>query len=47
MRKLTINVKPPYDVIVGSGLLGGAGKLISRVMRGTKALIVSDSNTAK
>ena len=46
MRKLTINVKPPYDVIVGSGLLGGAGKLISRVMRGTKALIVSDSNTA-
>ena len=46
MRKLTINVKPPYDVVVGGGLLDDAGKLISEVVRGTKALIISDSNTA-
>lgn len=46
MRKITINVEPRYDVVVGRGLLDSAGELISKVMRGTKALIISDSNTA-
>ncbi len=46
MRKLTVNVKPPYDVVVGRGLLSNAGTLVSQVMRGKRALVISDSNTA-
>lgn len=46
MRKLTVNVNPPYEVLVGCGLLNSSGKLISEVIRGTKALIISDSNTS-
>jgi 3-dehydroquinate synthase len=35
-----------YDIIVGSGLLGGAGLEIARLLRRPDAIIVTDSNVA-
>lgn len=47
MNKITVNTKPSYDVVIGSGLLKESGKLAVQACPGaSKALIVSDTNVA-
>ncbi len=44
MEKITIQLKKPYDVYIGQGILAQSGKLISQVKKPANALIISDSN---
>ena len=47
MKTINVKVEKPYDVLVGSGLLCDAGKLIAGVdSKIQKLLIVSDSHVA-
>ena len=47
MKTISVKVEKQYDVLVGVGLLGGAGKLIAGVdSKIQKLMIVSDSNVA-
>ena len=47
MKTINVKVEKQYDVLVGEGLLGEAGKLIADVDRKIqKLMIVSDSNVA-
>ena len=47
MKTINVKVEKQYDVLVGEGLLGKAGKLIADVDRKIqKLMIVSDSNVA-
>jgi len=42
MRRINIKVSTEYDVLIGSGLLGKAGKYIAEVIKPCKVCIVSD-----
>lgn len=44
MKKLRINVSEPYDVLIGGGLLAEAGERIAPLVRGKRAVIVTDEN---
>ena len=49
MQTITIPVRTsrPYEIKLGRGLLAKAGELIREVHRGTRALVVCDSNVSK
>ena len=46
MNKVNINInndaKINYDILVSSGLIKESGKLVKEVLRGKRALIVTD-----
>ncbi len=42
MTKIRINASKPYDVVIGKGILSEAGELISPVIKGRKAVVVTD-----
>ena len=44
MEVLRVNASQSYDVMIGSGLLADAGRLIAGVVKGRSAVIVSDDN---
>ena len=46
MEALTIATAAPYEVLFGRGLLAQAGALTSKVVRGRRAVIVSDDIVA-
>lgn len=46
MRRLTVGVNPPYDIVIGQSLIKETGRLAAGVMRGSRALVISDSNVA-
>lgn len=46
MEALTIATAAPYEVLFGRGLLAQAGELTSKVVRGRRAVIVSDDIVA-
>ena len=46
MEALTIATAAPYEVLFGHGLLAQAGALTSKVVRGRRAVIVSDDIVA-
>ncbi len=44
MKKLTIELKNSYDVLIEKGLLQKSGDLIRSITRSNKAFVISDSN---
>lgn len=42
MTKIRVNASKPYDVVIGKGLLAQAGRLVAEVVKGRKAVIVTD-----
>ena len=44
MKKLTIKLKNPYDVLIEKGLLQKSGELIRAISKSNKAFVISDSN---
>lgn len=44
MKKIRINVSEPYDVLIGGGLLAEAGERITPLVKGKRAVIVTDGN---
>ena len=47
MKKITVETKNKYDVLIGKHLIGEMGNLIKEVVSPCKALIISDSNVFK
>ncbi len=49
MQSITIpvNTGKPYEIKLGRGLLAHAGQLIREVHKGSRALVISDSNVSK
>ena len=47
MKKLTIAAKPPYDVLLGEGLLERSGALAARAVAGRRVLIVTEDRVAE
>lgn len=45
-KKVRVETAAPYDVIVGRSILGDVGRLAADIVRGDRAVIVCDSNTA-
>ncbi len=46
MKKVTVNVNKPYDVIIDNGLLPSCGERIRDLMGGIRAAVITDSNVA-
>lgn len=46
METISVHTAQPYNVLVGEGLLDEAGERIRALIRGHRAMIVSDSNVA-
>ena len=46
MNKLTVNVRPPYDILLDRGLLRQAGLLAAGLETGRRVMIVSDETVA-
>ncbi len=46
MKKLTVNVGSPYDILIEKGIMGECGKYIRKVTNAKKAAIISDTNVA-
>ena len=46
MKKLTVNVGSPYDILIEKGIMGDCGKYIRKVTNAQKAAIISDTNVA-
>lgn len=46
MNKITVNASKTYDIYIGNGILSSCGSISSRVLKGRRALIVSDDNVA-
>ncbi len=46
MKKLTVNVGSPYDILIEKGIMGDCGKYIRKVTNAKKAAIISDTNVA-
>ena len=46
IRTISVKTSRPYDILVGRGLLERAGALSREVNKGSRALIVSDTNVA-
>lgn len=44
MRKIRVNASQPYDVLIGSGLLGNCGEEIKPLIKGRKTVVVTDDN---
>lgn len=44
MRRIRINASQPYDVLIGSGLLGCCGEEIKPLVKGGKTVVVTDDN---
>lgn len=44
MITVPVNASTKYDILIGSGIIPEAGRLISKVCRGNKAVIITDSN---
>lgn len=44
MRRIRVNASQPYDVLIGSGLLGNCGEEIKPLVKGNKAVVVTDDN---
>lgn len=44
MRKIRVNASQPYDVLIGSGLLGRCGEEIKPLVNGKKTVVVTDDN---
>lgn len=44
MRKIRVNASQPYDVLIGSGLLGNCGDEIKPLVKGSKTVVVTDDN---
>ena len=44
MKRIKVGTGKEYDVLIGSGLLDGAGEMIARACPGRRAVIVTDSN---
>lgn len=44
MKKLTVNVKESYDILIEKGLIKNSAELIKDVLSGGKICLVSDSN---
>ncbi len=46
MKKVTVNVNKPYDVIIGSNILSECGERIKSTVGGQRAAVITDSNVA-
>ena len=44
MKRVRVEASTAYDILIGNGLLGDAGRLIREITKGQTAVIVSDSN---
>ena len=44
MRVIKVTASGSYDVLIGSGILDDAGKLIADVKKSKTAVVVSDDN---
>lgn len=44
MNRITVKASQSYDVLIGSGLIGNAGKYAAEVLRSRRTMIVSDDN---
>ena len=44
MKAITVNASKQYDIKIGAGLLSSLGQEVSRICKGEKTAIISDSN---
>lgn len=44
MKKLTVNVKDKYDILIDRGLLEKTGELVKSVLNSKKIMLISDTN---
>ncbi len=44
MQKITVNVKPSYEVVIGNNILKDIGTNIRKITKADKAFVISDSN---
>lgn len=44
MKTLTVKTEKPYDVVIGSGILGGVGERAAELFPGSRAVLVTDEN---
>lgn len=47
MKTVRVETKPAYEVLIGSGLLDGAGERCKRIVSGRRALLVAGGNVSK
>ena len=47
MKVIDVRASREYQVIIGQGLIEDAGERIAGVSRGSKAVVISDTNVAK
>ena len=47
MKTVRVETKPAYEVLIGSGLLDGAGERCKRIVSGRRALLVAGGNVRK
>lgn len=45
-QRITIDITPPYDVLIGRGLLDGAGRYIADQIGPCRLAVITDSNVA-